>query len=150
MIEVGFLLDLFRRKSDQIARWRNLATKADRDAFKMVNVRKTLDDLDGNKDANREAAYKFFSQHGTHADANAVQIISPDMMTIIGPFPDETRVRGITFDLARYLAIATVFVTRCIDHQRIGDVEQRLEYAKALIAFARAVQQWREGNRMPG
>lgn len=141
IIEVGFLLDLFRRDIRQIQIWRTASPEVHWKKFSPKKLRKKLDQLDGGERSYRNDAYKFFSEHGTHANPKAVGLISPEMNTMIGPFPDANRVIGLSFDLARHLAAATLSLTRCIDAHRLDENNNTSKtYLLSAIDFLDAIQ----------
>lgn len=136
LIEVGFLLDLFRRDAKQINRWRVCGEKARRSNFSPFEMRKTLRKLDGGTAVwDRDAAYDLFSKHGTHIDPDNVVLMSPDMMTIVGPFPDRDRVVALSYDLARYLSAGTGFLTRWVATKAPPTGPELTAYNAALMAY---------------
>jgi hypothetical protein len=102
LIEVGFLLDLFRREPGEVTRWRELEDKERRKQFSAFELRTRLDKLDGFVEKQREAAYNFFTKHGTHVDPKTIVLSAPNMMSMVGPFPNRDRVVALSFEIARY------------------------------------------------
>lgn len=149
IIEVGFLLDLFRRDGSQITAWRNATEKERWKVFRPKILRQRLDHLDGRGASYRADAYKFFSDHGTHVNPNAA-LISPEMNTKVGPFPDERLIVGISFDLARHLAAATLYFTRNISGHQLDQSEQNSEaYLIKAISFLDAINAFKNRTSKP-
>ncbi|WP_141683617.1 hypothetical protein [Rhizobium sp. AC27/96] len=134
IVEVSFLLDLFQRQPERIAEWRTSSEADRKKKFKPVKIRETLDALDGRQENVRKAAYDFFSGHGTHIDP-FMQLVSPDSLTMIGPFANEQIVIGFTFDLTRWLLLATGFFLKAIDISHIKDEGLRSSLTQKKINF---------------
>ena len=134
IVEVSFLLDLFQRQPEQIAEWRTCSEAERKKKFKPVKIRETLDNLDGRQEKVRKAAYDFFSGHGTHIDP-FMQLISPDSLTMIGPFASEKIVVAFTFDLTRWLMLATGFFLKAIDISQVTDKALRLSLTQKKFNF---------------
>ncbi|NLS07846.1 hypothetical protein HGP14_31935 [Rhizobium sp. P32RR-XVIII] len=150
IIEVSFLLDLFRRDRKEVSMWREASDEVLWQKFRPQKLKSRLDHLDGCKPTYRKPAYQFFSEHGTHAKPLAVGLISPDMDTMVGPFPDEQRVLGFGFDLARHLSAGTTFLIKCIDHHRLDEADERVEeYLRAGIDFFDALDSFRRRTNVP-
>ncbi|PWJ79771.1 hypothetical protein C7441_11448 [Pseudaminobacter salicylatoxidans] len=142
LVEIDLLLDLFRRRPAEIARWRNADDRTLKNEFSGRRLRETLDDLDPKSSEFRRLAYELFSQHGTHPRPDRVHLISPDAMTVIGPFPDGDRIIALTFDIARFLSHVTGCVTKWVDETRISDPSMKLAYSTKLIEFALDLAEW--------
>jgi hypothetical protein len=127
LIEIGFLLDYFRRDPMQVTRWRTTEKSKRFWDFRAAQLRKDLNALDGDKHKFRDQAYAFFSSHGTHADPDSIVLNSPNNWTSVGPFPDRDRSIGLSFDLARYLAAATEYFIIWLLKQRAVQVSSTTE-----------------------
>lgn len=108
IIETTFLLDLFSRVPKEIRQWRTLPAKDREKRFAPFMVRKKLDDFDPNTKSLRGEIYKRFSTYASHPTPEGAAIISPDMMTKIGPFPDELRLLSVLQELAKHLSYTGV------------------------------------------
>lgn len=135
IIEVEFLLDLFRRQPKEINRWRVCGHKARQKYFKPSAIRKRLDRLDGFTNKPRDALYKLFSDVGTHANPDGFTIISPNALTQVGPFPSEKVVIALSFDLARVLGHAAWHIARWVDLRRESSQPHQLKFAAAWQAL---------------
>ncbi|MCZ8543244.1 hypothetical protein OOJ09_03565 [Mesorhizobium qingshengii] len=120
LIEVGFLIDLFRREPKKVAEWRLGDRSLRKKGFSAFELRKALNRLDGSTENKRDEAYQYFTSHGTHVDPDAIALTSPNRMTFVGPFPDRDRLVGLSFDLARYLAAATEYFIHWLLLQQSG------------------------------
>ena len=59
VIEIQFLIDLFRRNPNELSLWVRLPAKDKEKQFKPYQVRKKLDEADGFKEQQRGRAYSF-------------------------------------------------------------------------------------------
>ncbi|MDH7789148.1 hypothetical protein [Ochrobactrum sp. AN78] len=135
IIEVAFLLDLFSRDLSQIEKWRTADKKTLFSEFRPLSIRQKLDKFDnpeGGELSFRNDAYKLYSEHGTHMKANAVILMSPNMNTIVGPFPDAERLLGLSFDIARYLGAGTFYLFRCLNREM-----ENTDQLEAFVSFSR-------------
>ncbi|TBB44203.1 hypothetical protein ELH49_09235 [Rhizobium ruizarguesonis] len=141
IIEVAFLLDLFRRKPDQIRVWREASEKDRKRFFKPVILRETLDKLDGREDKARQEAYSFYSGFGTHVTPH-LELISPNSLTQIGPFPSEQIIVLLTYDLTKWLCAATGYAMKSLDPRRISDSGRSMALTKQKLDFALGMTNW--------
>ncbi len=111
LVETTFLLDLFQRDKATIAEWRTLPAKKREDRFKPFAVRSRLDEMDGYKEARRAAAYKMLSTYAAHPSPEGFQIISPNGMTQVGPFPDAGLLTAGLQELSKHLAYAAIVIS---------------------------------------
>lgn len=140
LIEVGFLIDLFRRDPARIETWRTSDHATRRRKFSAFELRKELNRLDGSAEDKRAQAYQFFTSHGTHADPDSIDLNSPNRNTMVGPFPDRDRLVGLGFELARYLAAGTEYFVQWILQQETGTGEPVTAVAKRIRLFREACQ----------
>ena len=89
LLEIEFLADLFVRDRKHLRRWISVDAKTRKKEFKQITIRDALDKLDGQTQKKRAKAYALLSTHATHVDVDGFQMISPNSMTQIGPFPRE-------------------------------------------------------------
>jgi hypothetical protein len=150
LIEVGFLLDLFRRDQKQINRWRVCGDKARRNNFSPFEVRKALRKLDGGTAIwDRDAAYELYSKHGTHIDPYSVVLMSPDMQTVIGPFPDKARILALGYDLARYLAAGTGFLIDWVNKRSPTPNDALAAFMVSVNAYGEFMELFRKRTTRP-
>lgn len=149
LIEVGFLLDLFRRDPKQINRWRVCDEKARRKNFSASALRDMLNALDGSSEDRRNVAYQLFSRHGTHVTPNAIILMSPNMNTMIGPFPDRDRVVALSFDLARYLAAGATYLISWLEGKDLPHDENTRHYREARVSFLRKLSTFSSRTTSP-
>jgi hypothetical protein len=108
VVETTFLLDLFNRQPAEIARWHSLPAKQREKEFAPFRVRDKLDKADGNKERRRAAAYKALSTYASHPTPEGFHIISPNLMTQIGPFPNADRIEAFLQELAKNISYAAI------------------------------------------
>jgi hypothetical protein len=135
LIEVYFLLDLFGREPRRIAEWRTMDKRDREKSFKPVKVRERLDELDGYKDQRRAAAYRLFSEHGAHVTPNGFQLISPDNLTQVGPFPDSGRLRAILEELVQHISYAAIVFCNQIESDDAQVLAVKGPFVKALSGW---------------
>jgi hypothetical protein len=135
IIEIGFLLDLFRRDAKNICEWRTATERERKEKFAPVKLRMRLDELDGRSDKKRAEAYSFYSHHGTHPTPE-LAVISPDQQTKVGPFPHEQYVTLLTFDMAKWLCATTGYAIKCFDIHRVTSPEKSLALTQLTFGFS--------------
>jgi hypothetical protein len=112
IVECAYLLDLFSRAPEHLPKWIALGQGAGLKEFKPGQVRDLLNAIDGIERAARQAPYTFYSRYGTHPNSEAVGLIAPEGAVQIGPFVDETRLIGLTYDLTRFGVLAAMHLCR--------------------------------------
>lgn len=86
IIETSYLLDYFKEVPGSIQDWRT--TNAEYSKYSPAAVRKALKKTDQIL-VPRGEIYSQFCQYATHPTPQGFVIISPGMMTQMGPFPDK-------------------------------------------------------------
>jgi hypothetical protein len=131
LIECSFLLDLFSREPQHLVPWIAMGDRAGLDGYGPKHVRKLLKKLDGVDHTARDEVYQFYSREGTHPTAVGVVFTSPDGMTRRGPFPDRTRLLGLTYEMTRFGVMAAQHLVQWIVHRELpeGDAYARLAAA---------------------
>lgn len=99
LLETLFLVDLLSWDRMEAKRWHSLSEKKRRDEFHPAKVRKRLDSRDGVTEGKRRNAYDRLSGYAAHPTPEGFSLISPDMMTQIGPFPNEKNLRAALQEL---------------------------------------------------
>src|SRR5207253_837503 len=89
IVEVQFLVDLFRRDQSRLEAWIKLEPREREKAFRPVKVRELLDDMDGFTKRKRADAYKLLSNYAAHVSPEGFKIIPPGGLTQIGPYPSK-------------------------------------------------------------
>jgi len=136
LLEIEFLADLFVRDREYLRRWIAADTKVRKKEFKQVVVRDILDRFDGNNQKKRAAAYALLSTHATHVDLDGFQIISPDSMTQIGPFPSEKILVALFQELAKHLQFVSIHLVKLLN-------PNEPEILAAIHALDQTLVQWR-------
>jgi hypothetical protein len=111
LLETFFLLDLLSCDRKEAKRWHSLSEKERRDEFHPAKVRKKLDARDGFTDGKRRKVYDRLSGYAAHPTPEGFSLISPDMMTRVGPFPNEKNLRAALQELAMRLTNAAAVIS---------------------------------------
>lgn len=131
LMEVTLLLDLFKRVPPAISEWTQLSESDRTKKFSAFQVRMRLEDKEtreGKAPVNRKRTYQRFCTYGTHASPESFVLISPDMMTQIGPFPDEVRLKTMIEEIVRHLAFAVIVFLSHLDNKTHGVMELKAEF----------------------
>jgi hypothetical protein len=136
LLEIEFLADLFTRDRAYLRRWIAADAKTRKREFKQVVVRDILDKLDGLTSKKRAEAYALLSTHATHVDLDGFQIISPDSMTQIGPFPSEKILTALFQELAKHIQLVCIHLTKLL-------MPTDPEILTAIRALDETLRQWR-------
>ncbi|HMJ44757.1 MAG TPA: hypothetical protein VK522_21040 [Pseudolabrys sp.] len=115
ILEVEFLSDLFVRDREQLRRWISIDASARKKEFKQITIREALDKLDGFTAKKRAKEYELLSKHATHVDLDGFQIISPEGMTQIGPFPSEAILTALFQELAKHLQMVCIHLAKLLE-----------------------------------
>jgi hypothetical protein len=105
-----FLLDLLSHDPAEVTRWRTLPELKRKNAFAPVKVREKLDSRDGYTECQRKKAYDLLSAYTAHATPEGFVVISPQMMTQVGPFPSEKNLQAALQELARHVAVVSAII----------------------------------------
>jgi hypothetical protein len=114
LLEIEFLADLFVRDRQYLRRWISADAKIRKKEFKQVSIRDTLDELDSHTKRKRAEAYALLSTHATHVDVDGFQMISPNSMTQIGPFPSEKILVALFQELAKHLQFVCIHLLKLL------------------------------------
>jgi hypothetical protein len=106
LLETQFLLDLLANDTTKPRAWMTLPERERNEQFKAVKVRQALDARDGFIENKRASRYKLLSTYGAHPTPEGTNIISPNRMTQIGPFPDQKLLKSVIEELAMVTAHA--------------------------------------------
>lgn len=138
IVECSYLLDLFSRAPEHLPKWIALGQEAGLKAYKPGQVRDLLNAIDGVDRETRQAPYTFYSRYGTHPNSEAVGLIAPEGAVHIGPFVDETRLIGLTYDLARFGVLAAIHLSRWIIFVDLVDNQAYHALGEACVAIEKA------------
>lgn len=136
VLEIMFLVDLFRRDRTEFRDWLNLDAKKRNDRFKMVAVRKKLDEMDGFKERKRAKAYKLLSNYAAHVSPEGFSIISPGGMTQIGPFVNSGLFKAVIEELVKVMPAAVAHLDAML-------TSGAARSGGASLAFYQAYSRWR-------
>jgi hypothetical protein len=131
IMETSLLLDLFSREPTVIGEWTR-STEKERDRkFSAYQVRlrlEVLDVRDSGRVLNRAQTYKRFCTYGTHPSPEGFSLISPNMMTQIGPFPDEGRLRAVIEEIALHLTFASIVIANFVDSEKAEVINLQVKF----------------------
>jgi hypothetical protein len=128
LMEVTLLLDLFERDPSTISEWTKASEDGRSKKFSPIKVRLRLEEIEkqnGKTPLNRQPTYQRFCTYGTHASPESFVLISPDMMTKIGPFPDEGRLKAMIEEIVQHLTFAVIVFLSHLDEENDDAVELR-------------------------
>lgn len=137
LYETQFLLDLLLGDTEKLKAWLTLTARERDQQFKPIKVREALDARDGFKEKKRAIRYKMLSTYGAHATPEGFSIISPNNLTIIGPFPDQKLLQSLLEELAMVIAHAAVTISPIVKPTERDDVERKLAFLKFLEGWRR-------------
>jgi hypothetical protein len=86
IMETGFLLDYFSTSPQQISVWKAADRATRRKLFDPVQIRKALDDRDGDTEMKRAAEYRKLSELASHATWRGFRLTSREGFGELGPF----------------------------------------------------------------
>jgi hypothetical protein len=131
IMETTLLIDLFGREPNTIGEWTSVSEKERDRKFSPFKVRTKLEELDaqnGGRVLNRAQTYKRFCIYGTHPSPEGFALISPNMMTQIGPFPDEGRFKAMVEEIVLHLTFASIIFANFVDSEDPVVVRLQLEF----------------------
>jgi hypothetical protein len=108
IMEVGFLIDLFRTSPEHIAKWKSSDDATRREQYSPVNVRKALDERDGNKEKKRAKQYKILSELASHATYRGFRLTMREGLGEIGPFVERVNLKAWVEEMVLRLGPAAV------------------------------------------
>jgi hypothetical protein len=138
IVECSYLLDLFSRAREHLPKWIALGQEAGLKEYKPGQVRDLLNAIDGIDRKARQAPYTFYSRYGTHPNSEAVGLIAPEAAVHIGPFVDETRLIGLTYDLTRFGVLAAMHLSRSMTTVDLVENQAYQALGKACVAIEKA------------
>lgn len=131
LMEVTLLLDLFERDPSANSEWTEASEDNRLKKFSAIKVRLRLEELEkqgGKTPLNRQSTYRRFCTYGTHASPESFVLISPDMMTKIGPFPDEGRLKAMIEEIVQHLTFAVIVFLSHLDEKNDAAVGLRVGF----------------------
>lgn len=135
MMETTWLLEYFRLDPAKINRWRTSDYKIRKKEFKGPEIR---DAIARGMPSTRHEVYSRFSEHAAHPSPEGFALISPNNMTELGPFPEETRLRAFMQEIAPlFLSAALAFNAHLPARTR--------DLSIAKVRLMRAAEMWARG-----
>jgi hypothetical protein len=108
ILEIGFLLDLFRTSPKMISIWEKSDRATRRAHFDPIKVRIALDSRDGDKEKKREAAYTKLSELASHLTPRGFSMTTRGEFAEFGPFVDELRLKAWLHEMVLRLGPSVV------------------------------------------
>lgn len=137
LLETQFLLDLLASDATKLREWMTLPERERNKRFQAVKVREALDARDGFTEKKRASRYKLLSAYGAHPTPEGTNIISPNGMTQIGPFPNQKRLKGVIEELAMLTAHAAETIAPLVKPTDVEGMARKLSF----LQFA---EEWRQ------
>ncbi len=103
MLEVVFLLSLFKTDASAIERWRKANKKERMKEFAPVKVRIALDDRDRFTCKKRAELYELFSELAAHPTMKSAWMLRPQKNgdAVIGPFIEKSSLEAVISEMGR-------------------------------------------------
>jgi hypothetical protein len=135
LLETYFLLDLFNSFPEKLNEWASLDDNKILEKYNPAKVRIMLDERDGNSEKKRQKIYKMLSAHAAHPTPNGFSLISPNSLTVVGPFPDQDKLRAVLEELARHVYSAGLIFHKANRFETIQSQSLLAEFMKSLISW---------------
>jgi hypothetical protein len=111
LLETGFLLHYFAIDRTKISEWKCSDNKARQEKFRPAKIREALDNHGGAAPTYRGQIYKLMCNYAAHPSYEGFTVIAPKGLGNVGPFFEETRLRGLVEEFAKHLPFfAVVYV----------------------------------------
>jgi hypothetical protein len=94
IMETGFLLDYFRSSPEKISVWKAADRPTRRKLFEPVQIRKALDERDGDTEMRRAAEYSKLSELASHATWRGFMLTTRQGFGELGPFVEAINLKA--------------------------------------------------------
>ena len=133
ILEIVFLLDLFKGDRTKIERWRLASERERQKEFSPFRVRKALDDRDGLKDKKRHERYKRFSILAAHPTMSSVDMMRPQSEdnAVSGPFFSPRFLDAVLTELACLAVEVGEVLDRFFPETWVDMLHVRATYARS-------------------
>ena len=128
LLETLFLVDLLNGDRKEAKRWHSITEKERWNTFHPAKVRKRLDARDGSTEGKRQKAYDRLSGYAAHPTPEGFSVISPDMMTQVGPFPNEKNLRAALQELVKRLTNAAAVIASFVKTDASETKSLKIDY----------------------
>jgi hypothetical protein len=133
ILEIGFLLDLFRTSPEKIVIWERSDRATRRKLFDPVKVRIALDERDGDSGKKREAEYNKLSELASHLTPRGFRMTTRGQFAEFGPFIDEPRLKAWLHEMVLRLGPSAVMYANHFPDADPSLVRYFQEFGTALI-----------------
>lgn len=131
LLEIQFLLDLFRSNQQKIKGWREANDKKLKKEFSPVAVRDLLDKRDGFKEKKRAARYQQYCKYASHMTYAGFTLIANDAKQIeLGPFYNERKLLNCTHDIAMHYSFAVMTLLSLIKSPNLPAQKAAIDHMK--------------------
>jgi hypothetical protein len=107
-METGFLLDYFRTSPQQIGVWKAADRATRRKLFDPVQIRKALDERDGDTEMRRAAEYGKLSELASHATWRGFKLTAREGFGELGPFVEAINLKARLHEMVLRLGPSAV------------------------------------------
>ncbi len=129
LIEIQFLLDLFRSYPSRIKEWREFDDKNLKKKFSPLAVRNVLDKRDGFKEKKRGQRYQQYCKYASHVTYSGFQLLTNDANQVeIGPFYNERKLINCIRDLALNYGYAVISIANLLKARDTYAVKTLIEH----------------------
>jgi len=108
IMETGFLLDYFRTSPEKIAVWKAADRATRRKLFDPVQIRKALDERDGDTEMRRAAEYSKLSELASHATWRGLRLTTRQGFGELGPFVEVINLKAWLHEMVLRLGPSAV------------------------------------------
>jgi len=131
LLEITFLLDLFRSCPERIEEWRNSNDKELKDKFSPLAVRIILDERDGFKEKKRAERYQQYCKYASHMTYSGFTLLTNDSNQIeIGPFYNERKLLNCVHEVALNYSFAVMTLASLIKSNQLLAQKLAVEHMK--------------------
>ncbi|MEI7872305.1 MAG: hypothetical protein WCK95_09305 [Alphaproteobacteria bacterium] len=140
LLETAFLLDYLGTAPGLVATWRDARSAADRDQFRPVKIRESLDTRDGFKERKRADHYRLLSTYASHPNPLGFAMLRPAGTTLakVGPFFDESALKAVLEEAGKAVLPAAVNYVPYFELRTPTDMETRHHFYAVADRWFRA------------
>lgn len=131
LIEIQFLLDLFRTYPEKIKEWREANDSKLKKDFGPASVRDLLDERDKFSEKKRASRYQLYCKYATHMTYAGFTLITDDTNQVeLGPFYNERKLLNCMHDLALNYGFAAMSFIANIKSSSVQAQKLAIEHMK--------------------
>lgn len=131
LLEIQFLLDLFRTFPQKIREWREADDKKIKKVFSPVAVRDLLDRRDGFKEKKRATRYHQYCKYASHMTYAGFSLLTNDLRQIeLGPFYNERKLINCLHDIAIHYSYAVMTLISLLKSSSLRAQKSAIDHMK--------------------